>query len=113
MYEIWLTLNIVWELMLDAWPLVLAAALAWVVLTGLALAKGGGWGAALKPALLAAVVVGVVSVFAVPALTKSSLAELAYWVDWANVIGIGAAVGAVAAAFVWPLGALMRARRHG
>ncbi len=108
MYEIWLTLNILWELMLGAWPLVLAAVLAWVVLTGLALAKGRGWGAALKPALLAAVVGAVVAVLAVPTLTKSSLGELSYWVDWANVVGIGAAVGAVVAAFVWPLGALLR-----
>jgi hypothetical protein len=112
MYEIWLTLNILWELMLDAWPLVLAAALAWAVLLGLALVRGGGWGAAAKPAALAAAVVALAAVVAVPALTKSSLAELSYWVDWANVIGIAVAVGAVAAAFVWPLGALMRPRKH-
>jgi hypothetical protein len=50
--------------------------------------------------------------FTVPAMTKSSLAEMGYWIDWANLAGIAAAIGAVAFALIWPLVTSV-ARRHG
>ena len=47
---------------------------------------------------------------AVPSLTRSSLGELRYWVDWANLLAIAAGAGAAVLAFAWPLLA-MRGRR--
>ena len=39
MYEIWLMLNIVWELALSIWPWLVALAVLWLVL--MMMAKGG------------------------------------------------------------------------
>lgn len=90
MYEIWLALNIVWEIALTVWPALLLGMLAWLALMVLA---------------------GIASVLWLPAATRSSLGELAYWVDWANLLAIAAGFGAIALAFVWPLAASMRRPR--
>jgi hypothetical protein len=109
MYEIWLAMNIVWEIAMSIWPALLVAALAWVALIVLALRRPGArWGAGLGTAVLAGIAVMLVSIVAVPYLTKSSLAEMGYWVDWVNLIAIGAGFGAVAAAYVWPVAAMRR-----
>jgi hypothetical protein len=132
MYEIWLMLNILWETALGVWPLLAVAALAWVVLVALAwrrsraaaaLGSEAGdtrasparrLGRAWAPALAAALVVAVLAFFALPMLTRSSLRELAYWVDWLSQAGIAAGVGLVAFAFAWPAARLWRsgATRH-
>ena len=110
MYEIWLTLNILWELALGAWPVVLGLALLWLVLVVVALVRRARWRPALLPALGLGAAVAVVAFLAVPAMTKSSLSEMGYWVDWANLLAIALAAGGVAATVVWPvLG--MRKRR--
>ena len=44
-------------------------------------------------------------------MTKSSMAEMGYWIDWANLAGIAAAIGGVAFALIWPL-ATSVTRRH-
>jgi hypothetical protein len=108
-YEIWLMLNIVWEVLLAAWPLVLALALAIAVLGVAALRRPGvDWPGAARIALPGAVVVGLLSFVALPSLTSSSLGELNYWVDWLALAGIAAAFGAVSAALLLPLAALTR-----
>jgi hypothetical protein len=113
MYEIWLAMNIVWEIAMSIWPALLVAALAWIALVVVALRRPGArWGAGLGTAVLAGIAVMVVSVLVVPYLTKSSLAEMGYWVDWANLAAIGAGFGAIAAAYVWPVAA-MRGRAAG
>lgn len=101
MYEIWLVMNIVWEIALGVWPLLLAAALAWAVLMALALRRRGR--ARLSSSLAVGGGVAVLAFVAVPSLTRSSLGELAYWVDWANLGAIAMAAGVAAAAFAWPL----------
>jgi hypothetical protein len=111
MYEIWLAMNILWELARDAWPQGVAAAAVWVVLmVAAARRRGTGWRRGLPAALAVGAIVAIVAFVLVPGLTKSSLGELRYWVDWANLVGIAVAVGAVAAAFAWPLAAMRRAR---
>ena len=110
MYEIWLVINILWEIALGIWPLLAVAGLVWVALVTWALRRARRrWRAALPVALAAAAVVAVAAFATVPAFTQSSLKELAYWVDWANLAGIAGGFGAAALAFAWPLAALLRA----
>ena len=48
MYELWLMLNILWEVALSVWPMLLAASLLWLVLMGLTLRYAGArWSASL------------------------------------------------------------------
>lgn len=44
----------------------------------------------------------------VPMATGSSLQELAYWVDWANLASIVLGIGVAALALAWPAGVLWR-----
>lgn len=109
MYEIWLVLNIVWEIALGIWPLLTAAALLWLVLMAIASRRPGTrWGAALPVTLGLALVVGLVAGVGLPSTVGSSLKEMGYWVDWANLAAIAAGVAAAAAAFAWPLLAMRR-----
>jgi hypothetical protein len=93
MYEAWLMLNIVWEILLTAWPLTLALLLL-VAGLGLAalLARGAAWRAAWPVALAGAAIVGV----------------LKYWVDWMALAGLAGGFATLAAALLWPLMALLK-----
>lgn len=107
MYEVWLVLNILWEIALDVWPVLLGAAVLWLVLLVAVLRRPQArWRAALPLALAAGALVAVAAFLAVPSLTRSSLGELAYWVDWANLLAVAGGFGAAALAFAWPLLAL-------
>ncbi len=109
MYEIWLVLNIVWEIALDVWPLLAVAALAWLALAAAAVRRPSAhWRGALPAAAALAALAALIGFLAVPSLTRSSLGELAYWVDWANLAGVALAIGGVALAFAWPALALRR-----
>ncbi|MBL8377606.1 MAG: hypothetical protein JNM79_07060 [Burkholderiales bacterium] len=111
MYEIWLAWNIVWEMALAAWPLVLAAAVAWVLLVTVAWRRPGARpGAALPTAILWAAVGAIAAFVVVPGAVGSSLTELGYWVDVANLAAIAVACGAVVGAFAWPLATLFKTR---
>ena len=107
MYEIWLVMNILWELALGIWPLLAGAGVLWLaVVMAAATRPNPQWGPALVPALGVAVAAGVLAFVAVPGLTRSSLVELRYWVDWFNLAGVAAAAGGIALAFAWPLAAM-------
>ncbi|GAB1458266.1 hypothetical protein MASR2M50_00400 [Thauera sp.] len=109
MYEIWLTLNILYELGLQYLPVVIGTALLWLALMAVAAARGrAGWGAALKPAIAIAVVVTAITFFVTPGMTQSSFANMGYWVDWGNLLLYAAAFGAVGGALAWPVAAMMR-----
>ena len=109
MYEIWLTLNILYELGLQYLPMVIGTALLWLALMAVAAARGrAGWGAALKPAIAIAVVVTAITFFVTPGMTQSSFANMGYWVDWGNLLLYAAAFGAVGGALAWPVAAMMR-----
>lgn len=109
MYEAWLALNIAWETLLPAWPALAAGAAAWLALVAVARRHGASWRGGLPAAAGVGLVVAVVAVVALPAATRSSIAEARYWVDWFALAGLGAAAGALAAAVAWPIAAL-RAR---
>ncbi len=112
MYEIWLGLNIVWEIALGVWPVLLIAAVIWVALMAMAWrCSAARWRAAWPWALAAGAVVALAAFLAVPTLTKSSLGALAYWVDWASLLAIAAGFGAAALAFAWPLLSMRGTRR--
>lgn len=63
-------------------------------------------GRALRQALLPGALIALALIPGVPWLTQSSLANMGYWVDWANVLAIALGLGALAALFAWPLMAL-------
>ena len=104
MYEIWLMLNIVWEMALGVWPWLLALAVLWLLLMARALRRpGSAWRGSL-PGAIALAALAAIFVFALaPGWVQSGLANLKYWVDWANLLGIAAAGGGVVLALVWPL----------
>jgi hypothetical protein len=107
MYEIWLALNIVWEIALGIWPFLVGALLLWIALMTAALRRPASrWRPGLPVALVAGFVMMIVVVLALPSLTRSSLSEMGYWVDWANLLAIAGGFGAVVAAFVWPVAAM-------
>ena len=109
MYEIWLTLNILFELSLQYLPVVIGTALLWLILMALAAnRRNAGWGKAIRPALVVYVVVTAITFFITPGMTRSSFANMGYWVDWGNLFLYAAAFGAVAAALTWPLAAMIR-----
>ena len=110
MYELWLMLNIVYELALAVWPWLLALVVLWLLL--MARARGGRWRASLPGAIALGLALAVFAFFVTPVWNKSSLAEMKYWVDWANLLGIAAACGVAGVALAWPLLTGLRRRRH-
>ena len=111
MYEIWLMLNIIWEVALTIWPLLLAGAVVWLVLLGTAWRQDGRqWRAGLWPALVIGAGVAVVAALLLPSAIGSTLSDMGYWVDWGMLLALSAGAGAVVAAFAWPL--LARRRRR-
>lgn len=106
MYEIWLGLNIVYELALGyivhiALYLLLLAAFYFSVWRQQLSLRG-----AVRPTLLFAAVAAVLAMLLVPASTRSSLNEVNYLVDWMNLLGISLGVAGLLALLVWPLYAL-------
>lgn len=109
MYEIWLVLNIVWEIALSLWPLLLLAALLWTVLLTVAWRRPGAcWRAGLPLSLGVGAAVALIATLLLPGWTKSSLGEMAYWVDWANLLALASGFGIAAMAWTWPLAAMRR-----
>ena len=107
MYEIWLMLNIAWEIALGMWPVPVLGALAWLALTGAALRRAPHrWGRAAVLAVGAGAIAALIAFLALPALTRSSLSDLSYWVDWASLAGLALGAGAVVALFALPIAAL-------
>ena len=109
MYEIWLAMNIVYEIALGVWPLLALLLAVWL---GLLVAARGRLGARqVRQAALLGALVAVALFFSVPTLTQSSLANMGYWVDWANLLAVALGLGALAAVFSVPLLGLAGGRR--
>lgn len=112
MYEIWLAMNIVWEIALTAWPWLLALGVLIVVLWAIALQRGRApWGATFASTLAVGAVAAAAMILTLPMWSQSRLAELAYWPDWATLLGIAAAAGGVAMLLAWPLLASLQRQR--
>lgn len=109
MYEIWLMVNIVYEIALSYWlPITLGVGL-WLVLMWLARKRLSAQVIPLSLALGA--VAAVVAFFALPAINKSTLADMGYWVDWVNLGSWALTAGALAVLAVIPLASLLRQPR--
>ncbi len=110
MYEIWLAMNIVYEIALTLLPWLALALGVWLLLMWAARARLGGAAGrgALGLGLVLGALVAAVLFFTVPGFTKSSLSNMGYWVDWANLGAVALGLGALAALFFWPLIALLR-----
>lgn len=109
MYELWLTLNIVFELGMQYLPTVIATALVWLGLMAFAaMRRGAAWKRALVPAFTTGVIATVITFFITPGMTQSSFANMGYWVDWMNLTFYSMGFGAVAAALAWPIAASLR-----
>ena len=114
MYEIWLMLNIVWEIALDLMTPIVILGVVWAAMLLVAgLRPGSNWRGARGSAILLGLAVAVLAMVALPSWTRSSTAELAYVVDWLALIGMSAGLGVAAAIFSWPLLALLRRRSRG
>lgn len=109
MYEVWLILNIVFEVALTVWPMLVVALLVWLTLLWVAGQRLSA--RALRGALVLGGVGVLVAALALPALTRSSLGDMSYWLDWAALAGLALACGVVVVAFAFPLLSLMR-RAH-
>ncbi len=113
MYEIWLTANVLFELARVHWPWLLGLAVLWILLV--AIRRGvHGRERRHRVGLLALiwVIASVLAVLTVPAMTRSALGNVAYLVDWLNLLAIGAGIGAVITAFAWPLLGLVLGNRR-
>ncbi|HRP67756.1 MAG TPA: hypothetical protein PLF79_16895, partial [Thauera sp.] len=86
MYEIWLALNILFELGMQSLPAVIGIAVLWLALMIFAATRpGAGWKKAIAPAFVIGVIATAITFFITPAMTKSSFANMGYWVDWMNL----------------------------
>jgi L-cystine uptake protein TcyP (sodium:dicarboxylate symporter family) len=101
MYEIWLMLNIVYEVIQESAAVVVSLTVLWLALMALARQKLR-WETVPRSILLG-LSAGLVFLIALPGILASSFADMGYWVDWANLIGLAAAGGALVAAFAWPV----------
>jgi hypothetical protein len=101
MYEIWLMLNVGWELLLAyRWP-VIGLAVLWAVLW--LAARGRGGARAGRAFWLAALITFPIALMAIPMLAKSSIGEARYAPDWLAVLGMAAAAALVVGAFAAPI----------
>lgn len=101
MYEIWLMLNIVFEVVAPLWPLIAGVAAVWLVLLAWQRRRLGQVPGALLAGVVA--VVTIAGVLLLPTLTRSSITEMGYWVDWANLLALAIGGGVMAALLAWPL----------
>jgi hypothetical protein len=101
MYEIWLAMNIAYEMALDLLPALAPLVLMWAVMMVINRKKLK----RVKPVTLAAVaaLAALVAVLALPSLSKSTLNEMGYWVDWTALLSMAAGLGVAAAVLVWPV----------
>lgn len=104
MYELWLALNIVFELALTVLPWLGGGLAVWIALMSAALLRRHAhWREALPASLVIGATFAALALWLVPFLTRSSISEMGYWVDWVNLIGLSAVFGGLAFAFAWPL----------
>ena len=111
MYEIWLAVNIAWEIVVAqaVWAVALAVVFAGLVVH--ALVRRGDWRAGWRWTWKTALLAGVAAALVLPPLSGASWSDLSYVVDWVLLALIGAAVAAVVGAIVWPLATVLLAGR--
>lgn len=110
MYEIWLAVNIAWEIVVAQAAWTISLAVVFVALVVLAFVRGGDWSAGWRWAWKSAVLAAAAAAVALPRLSGASWSDLSYVVDWLLLVAIAAAFGVAVAAIVWPLAAAFRRR---
>lgn len=109
MYEIWLVMNIVWEIALGLWPwLALYALLGGGLVVGAWRLPWALWRRALPGTAAVGAGAALVAFLAIPTAVGSSLLEMGYWVDWANLASLALGAGVAVMALAWPAGVLLR-----
>ncbi len=106
MYEIWLALNIAFEVALSSWPYLLAISVLWLVMMFLARHKLDV--RALRDAIVIGLGFAVLAFFAIPSLTHASLDNMGYWIDWAILVGFALGCGVSVGLLVLPIAGLRR-----
>ncbi len=106
MYEIWLMLNIVYEIALSYGLLITACVGTWLVLMWVARKHLNR--KVIPLSLLLGVLAAVVAFFALPAINKSSFADMGYWVDWFNLTSWAITGGVMGAFVAFPVTSLLR-----
>lgn len=101
MYEIWLALNIVYEIALGLWPALLILLAVWLAV--MVANRKGLWAVPASRLLTITVVVAVAVGLAVPSLTLSSFGNFGYWVDWTYWLAMAVGAGVAVAVWLWPL----------
>ena len=105
MYEIWLMINIIFEIALT---IKIELTIALLVLIGLTIVSVKKWQKGIiKPSIYLGLLMSVISFFTIPSLTKSSITEMGYWVDWANLTSIAIGLGVASMFYIYPVLALL------
>lgn len=107
-YEIWLGMNIMWEIALGFMSYIVIAAIIWLAMSLVTFQKKASWFVAFKSTFIIGIVVTVIAFFALPTLTLSSFRDMNYWLDWATLTMMAIGVGAVVFGFILPFMALKK-----
>jgi len=104
LYNIWMSINVVYEMLLPLLWLVVLLGLAWAATLVLALKRASmsQWRRSLPMTGLVGLVGAVLVFFLVPFLTHSSLADLYKFIDWLFLVGTAVAVGVALMVATWP-----------
>ena len=101
MYEIWLALNILYEIALGLWPALLILLGVWLAV--LLVNRKGLTSVSARRLLAIAAGVTVLVGLVLPSLTLSSFGNFGYWVDWAHWLAMAVGAGVAVAVWLWPL----------
>ncbi|QEY58769.1 hypothetical protein FXF61_06100 [Pseudomonas sp. C27(2019)] len=109
MYEIWLIINVFYELALANLGLVLSTIVVWLILMLVTqFKKELPWGKGVKTASAIGLVAWVIFFVMVPGLSKSSFASVNSVIDWLVVAGVSGAFAGLLALFVGPIYLLVK-----
>ncbi len=100
MYEIWLGLNIAYEIALSMGAVLAAVLVAWIAL--LMVGRRHLAAVSVRQLLWVAGILTMVAFLAMPGLTRSSFGDMGYWLDWASLAGMALGAGILGALLAWP-----------
>jgi hypothetical protein len=106
MYEVWLMLNIVYEIALSYAVLISLCVGGWLVLMWLA--RRHLTAKVIPLTLKLGAFATVLAFIALPAINKSSFSAMGYWVDWFNLASWALTAGVMAACVAFPATSLLR-----
>ena len=108
MYEIWLGINIIYEwcLLYPMVPLMMFLAVIASFLINKSTRKN--WRTGFRPAFIVAMIAFAILFFVYPMLIKSSVSEMAYFIDWVNHLGICLGLAGFVVFVVWPFTSKVR-----